>query len=76
MNNADFIAQQHHAYRTHISTTADSMEQLRATDVDRLVIELPKAFASASFLRWLLTHDDLSKRARAEATALLAFAEH
>ena len=62
-------------YRKHIAIAANGISELRATDVDRLAIELPEEFSSASFLRWLLEHDDLSKRARAEATALLCFAE-
>ena len=62
-------------YRKHIAIAANSISELRATDVDRLLVELPEALDSASFLRWLLAENDLSERARGEATTLLGYAE-
>ena len=62
-------------YHQHIAIAANSISDLRATDVDRLLVELPEALDSGSFLRWLLAENDLSKRARGEATTLLGYAE-
>ena len=57
-------------FRQHIWIAANSISDLRATDVDRLVIELPEALSMIDFLRWLLAEPDLSERARAKAVEL------
>lgn len=57
-------------FRQHIMIAANSIGELRATDVDRLVVELPEALSTGGFLRWLLDEPDLPDRARARAIEL------
>ena len=57
-------------YRNHTMIAANSIDLLRATDIDRLVVELPEALSTGGFLRWLLDQADLPDRARARAVEL------
>lgn len=57
-------------FRQHIWIAANSIGELRATDVCRLVIELPETLSTGGFLRWLLDQPDLPDRARAQAIEL------
>lgn len=66
---------QENSYLIHVLEFADLDSQIRATDVQRLVVELPERFDVGDFLRWLIARPDLSERAGAEATELLRFTE-
>ncbi len=57
-------------FRNHTAIAANSIDLLRATDVDRLMVELPEALSTGGFLRWLLDQPDLPDRARARAVEL------
>lgn len=57
-------------YRNHTMIAANSIDLLRRTDIQRLLVELPEALSTGGFLRWLLDQTDLPDRARAEAIEL------
>ena len=58
------------SYRNHTKIAANSIHLLRATDVQRLTVELPETLSTGGFLRWLLDQPDLADRARGRAIEL------
>ena len=57
-------------FRQHIWIAANAIGELRATDIDRLVVELPETLDTGAFLRWLIEQPDLPNRAHRRAIEL------